>query len=140
MALAGHPVKVYAKAAAGTPAGSDEVDGINNVTYSPEVNLLDVTDFKDTTGAKRKLAGLRDGSAQLQGDYEQADAPQALLRSSIDGTTVYMSFHFNPSGSVGTKGFIVPCKVASFEISAEVDGKVTFSASLQFDDVPAVDA
>jgi predicted secreted protein len=141
MALAGHPVKVYAKSTGATPTASDEVDGINNVTYSPKVDLLDVTDFKDTSGAKLKLAGLIDGSISLSGDYEPTDAPQSLLRTSMtSGASVWLSVHFNPSGTTGTKGFIVECKVESFEVSAAVDGKAEFSCSLQFTGAPAVDS
>jgi len=141
MPLTGHPVKIYAKASSATPSGGDEVDGLNNTQYSPTVDLLDVTDFKDTSGAKLKLAALTDGSITLSGDYEQADAPQALLRSSMPtGASVWISNHFNPSGSVGSKGFIVECKVESFDITAAHDGKVEFSCNLQFTGAPTVDA
>lgn len=141
MALAGHPVVVYAKATSASPSAGDEVDGINNVTYSPSLDLLDVTDFKDSTGAKLKLGGLKDGSISLSGDLEMTDAPQALLRTAAgDGSSVWMSCYFNPSGSTGQKGFKVECKVESFEITAAVDGKVEFSASLQFTGAPVVDA
>lgn len=141
MALAGHPVKIYAKASGTAPSGSDEVDGINNVTYSPKLDLLDVTDFKDTSGAKLKLGGLKDGSISLAGDFEPSDAPQALLRTAAgDGSSVWISTHFNPSGSTGTKGFIVECKVESFDISAAVEGKAEFSCSLQFTGAPSVDS
>lgn len=133
MALAAHPVVVYAKSTSSTAVGADEVDGINSVTYSPSLDLLDVTDFKDTTGTKLKLGGLKDGSVSLSGDLEMADAPQTLIRTAAsDGSSVWMTMHFNPSGSAGSKGFNVECKVESFEISASVDGKVEFSASLQF--------
>ena len=137
MALPAHPSLVYAKASATTAVSGDELDGINSVTYSPSVNLLDITDFKDTSGAKLKLAGLIDGSLQLAGDLEIADAPQALLRSSmVSGASVWMTIHFNPSGSASSKGFQVECKVESFEISASVDGKAEFSCSLQFSGAP----
>lgn len=137
MALAAHPVVVYAKNAVTAPSGTDEVDGINSVTYSPSLDLLDVTDFKDSTGAKLKLGGLKDGSISLSGDLEMADAPQALLRTAAgDGSSVWLTLHFNPGGSAGSKGFQVECKIESFEISASVDGKVEFSASASFTGAP----
>ena len=140
MALAGHPVKVYYKASAAYSAG-DEVDGLNSVSYSPSLDLLDVTDFKDTSGAKLKLAGLKDGTISISGDFEPSDSPQALIRTNAgDGVSGYCSCHFNPSGSTGAKGFIVEVKVASFTIEASVDGKATFSAELQFTGAPAVDS
>lgn len=141
MALAGHPMKFYWKASGSAPSGTDEVDGINNVTYSPNVDLLDVTDFKDTSAAKLKLAGLKDGTISISGDLEMSDAPQALIRTNAgDGVSGWASCHFNPSGATGSKGFIVECKVESFEISASVDGKVEFTASLSFTGSPAVDS
>ena len=137
MALAGHAVVVYFKATSGTPSGSDEVDGLNSVSYSPTVDLLDVTDFKDTTGFKLKLAGLKDGSVSLSGDFEAADAPQVLVRTSwSSGASGWVSFIFDPSASAGSQGFKVECKVENFEISASVDGKVEFSASLSFTGAP----
>jgi len=140
MALAGHPVKLFAKSSSGAVVAGDELDGINNVTYSPTVDLLDVTDFKDTSGAKKKLAALSDGTVSLAGDLELADAPQNLLRSSMtSGADVHITFHFDPTAGAGSRGFQVPCKVESFEISAAVHGKAEFSCSLQFNGAPVVD-
>lgn len=140
MPLAGHPVAVYYKATSGAYAGS-EVDGIKNVTYSPTLDMLDVTDFADTTGAKLKIGGLKDGSIKLSGNFEMADVPQALIRTNAgDGVVGYATCIFNPTGSVGSKGFQVAVKVASFEITSAVDGTVDFSADLQFNGAPAVDA
>ncbi len=139
MALAAHQVKVFAKASVAAVVAGDEVDGINDVKYSPSVDLLDVTDFKDTTGAKLKLAALLDGSATLSGDLELADAPQALLRSSLTGASVWVNFQFNASAAAGSRGFSVECKVASFEITGAVADKVQFSCELQFTGAPAVD-
>lgn len=137
MALAGHPTVVYAKSSVAAPSGSDEIDGINNVSYGPTGNLLDTTDFKDTSGFITKLLGLKDGTISLSGDYEASDAPQALLRSSWDsGASVWITIHFNPSGGAGVKGFQVECKVESWEVNAAVDGKVEFSCSCQFTAAP----
>lgn len=140
MALAAHPVKVYVRSDNTAAGASDEVDGLNSVEYSPSVDLLDVTDFKDTSGAKLKLAALTDGSISLSGDLEAADTPQALLRSSmLTGASVWATLHFNPSGSSNQKGFKVECKVASYKVSASVDGKAEFSADLQFTGAPALE-
>lgn len=134
MALAAHLSKFFVRAdtTAPTPV-TDEPAGINSATLSPSVDLLDVTDFKDTTGAKLKLAALKDGSAQLSGDLDLADAPQALLRTSYDtGAIVHVTFQFNPSGGASAKGFRVPCLVESFELGAAVADRATVSYSLQF--------
>jgi len=137
MALAGHPVAVFAKATNATAVSSDEVDGINSVTYSPKVNMLDASTFKDTTGFALKLACLKDGSVSLAGDYTPSDAPQMLIMTSwTNGVPVWITMHFNPTGAAGTKGFQVQCKVESFEIKGDVASKVEFSASLNFDGAP----
>jgi predicted secreted protein len=125
------------KASAAAAVSGDEVDGLNNVSYSPSVDLLDITDFKDTTGFKTKLAGLKDGSVSVSGDFEASDAPQLLIASSwSSGASIWATIHFNPSGSASSKGFNVECKVESFEITAGVDGKVEYSASLSFTGAP----
>lgn len=140
MALAGHPVKCFVKASNASPVSGDELDGINNVSYSPSLDILDVTDFKDTTGFKKKLAGLKDGSVSFSGDFEPTDAPQSLLRSSwLSGASIWTTLHFDPSAAAGSRGYQVECIVESFEISAAVDGKVEFSCSLQFNGAPVVD-
>lgn len=140
MALAGHPVLVYIKNVVTAPIAGDEVNGLNSVGYSPKVDLLDVTDFQDTSAAHLKLAALTDGGITLAGDLEMADAPQTLLRTSwASGASVWVSCYFNPSGSAGTKGFKVECKVESFTINAQVAGKVEFSCSLAFTGAPVVD-
>ena len=139
MALAGHQVKVFAKVSVSATAPADEIDGINNVNYSPAVDLLDVTDFKDPSGAKLKLAGLLDGTISLSGDLELADAPQNLLRASITGASVWITCQFNAGAALGLRGFTVECKVASFEIGAAVEDKVSFSAEIQFTGAPIAD-
>jgi predicted secreted protein len=136
MPLAGHPVVVYIKATNATPVAGDEVNGINSVGYSPKLDLLDVTDFMDTTGCKLKLGGLKDGSISWSGDYEAADAPQTLLRTAAsDGSSVWATLHFNPGGTTGQKGFQVECK-SNFEIKADVAGKVETSGTLDFTGAP----
>lgn len=140
MALAGHPVVVYVKATSASAIAGDEIDGINNVSYSPTVDMLEVTDFKDTSGYRQKLAGLRDGSITLSGDLEMADAPQDLLRTAFgDGTSVWATLHFDPGGSAGSKGFKVECKVSANDVSASFDGKVETSFTLDFTAAPAAE-
>lgn len=139
MALPAHPAAVYAKSSSGSYAGN-EIGNIDKVTYSPSIDLLDVTDFKDTSGAKKKLAALTDGKVQLTGWADMSDTPQNLLRSSwASGADVYVTWIFNPSGSTGSKGFQVACKVKDFSIDGDTPGAITFSCSLEFNGAPAVD-
>jgi len=139
MALASHPIKIYARSDATTPSGTDEVLGLNSVDFSPSMTVLDVTDFKDTTAAKKKLIGLSDGTIGLSGDLEMADAPQILLRANcLSGADCYIQVQFNPGGSSGQKGYSVLCKAKNFKLGASVDGKNTFSLDLEFNGAPAL--
>ena len=139
MALASHPIKVYARSDNTTPISSDEVDGINSVDFGPSITMLDVTDFKDTTAAKLKLAGLTDGTIGISGDLEMADAPQILLRANaLSGADIYVQIHFAPSGSNGAKGYSVICKCKGFKVSGQVDGKNQFFCDLEFNGAPAL--
>ena len=137
MPVAANPVVVYIKASSAAPVAGDEVDGINNYSFGPKMDLLETTDFKDTTGAKTKIAGLLDGTISLSGMAEMSDAPQNLLRSSwLSGASVWCTIHWNPSGGAGTKGYQVECKVESWESSGEVAGLANFSVSLSFTGAP----
>jgi predicted secreted protein len=137
MAVAAHPVKVYVKASAAAPSGSDEVAGIKSCTLNQSADLLDVTTFKDTSGWRQKLLGLLDGSVEMSGHAEFADAPQSLIRSSmLSGASIWVQVEFNPSGSAGQKGFQVECKVASANHASELDGTSDFDASFQFTAAP----
>ncbi|MBL8924124.1 MAG: hypothetical protein JNJ54_35035 [Myxococcaceae bacterium] len=137
MAVAAHPTKVYVKASAAAPSGSDEVAGIKTCSLNQEANLLDVTTFKDTSGWHQKLLGLLDGTVDMSGFAEFADAPQSLIRSSLlSGASIWVQVEFNPSGSAGQKGFQVECKVASANHSGDLEDVVAFEASFQFTAAP----
>ena len=129
MALAAHPVIINAGAAA---SPTDEMDGIISATFSPTRDLLDETDFADTSGAHKRFGGLRDGTISLSGDYEASDTAQTALRAAFDGGT---EFHVQILWD-GTNGHEVETRVESYEISASVEGKVEFSATLQFNAIP----
>lgn len=131
MAIAAHIVKIYVKSTSATAISSDEVKGLNDFSASSSKTMLDVTDFKDTTGVKLKMAGLEDGSFSLSGDLESGDAPQGLIRSSFDsGSTIYLTVQWDPNATAGSKGYNFPCIVESYEVKGSVDGKSEFSASL----------
>lgn len=137
MALAGYATIVYAKASSSSVVSGDELDGIKNIEYGPTLDQLDITDFKDTGNARAKLSALRDGTISLSGDCVMSDAPQGVLRTAAtDGSSVWISVEFDPSGSSGSKGFKVECKVADYKISSAVDGIIQFSCSLQFTAAP----
>lgn len=137
MAVAAHPTKVYVKSSASAPSGSDEVAGITSATLNQTADLLDVTDFKDTSGWKKRILGLLDGTIDLSGMAEFADAPQSLIRSSLlSGVSIWVQVEFNPSGASLAKGFQVECKVASANHASELEDKVSFDASFVFTAAP----
>lgn len=124
MALAGHAVKV---SCADTDVAGDEIDGINNIDWGPAANLLETTDFADTTGARTRILGLKDLQVTVSGQYEAADTGQARLRTNwASGASVFVRFLPN-----GTAGFKCEMKVQDFKITASFDGVVEFSATLQ---------
>lgn len=129
-ALAGHAIEVYG----GTSASpTDEMDGITSISFGPSRDMLETTDFKDTTGARTRLAGLKDGSIQLSGQYESADTAQAALRTAWgSGADFYLQVLWD-----GTNGNEVKCIVESYEVSGDVGGLVEFTATLQFNAAPS---
>lgn len=131
MAIAAHGTKIYVKSTSATPSGTDEVKGLNDFSASSSKTMLDVTDFKDTSAVKLKIAGLEDGSFSLAGDLESGDAPQALIRSSFDsGATLYLTIQWDPNAASLSKGYQFPVIVESYEVKGSIDGKVEFSCSL----------
>ena len=137
MPLASHLARFYVRSDNTVPTGTDEVLGINSATLNQEANLLEVTDFSDTSGWRKRILGLLDGNVDLSGDLELGNAPQNLIRSSlISGASIWVTCQFNPSGSAGQQGFRVECKVASASFPASVDGKNEFSSSFNFNAAP----
>ena len=96
----------------------------NNVSFSHSLELLDTTEFLDNN--RDKIGGLFDATLTISGDYDGTDAGQAKLEDrSYDGNTIYIKYFMN-----GSQNFKAAYKVESFEISADVGGKVTFTANL----------
>lgn len=130
MTLAAHPL-VFAVSA--TDGSYTEVDGINDLSFGPSREMLETTDFKDTSGAKTRMAGLKDGTIQISGDGEFSDTPQNLIRTQEDnGGDLWARIYWD--GSAGHK---VKCIVESYQIKGQVGGKVEFTATLQFNGAPA---
>lgn len=104
-----------------------EVDGINDASLQRLVDLLDTTDFKDTSGAHTRIAGLKDTSVSLSGDWEPADTGWLKAETAYSsGATLYVKVLLN-----GTNGYKAPFKVESIELSGGVDGKCEVSISCQ---------
>jgi predicted secreted protein len=121
MAIAAHPGAVHFAATDTT----GEVDGITSYEMSVNGEMLDTTDFKDTSGWHSRILGLMDATFTVSGDVESADSPQLLMRSTLaTGATSYI--RILPDGSTGFKCAV---KTQDYKISGEVNGKAQFSAT-----------
>lgn len=125
MATAAHIRRLYARTDATAPTNADEIDGAIDFSWSSSMTMHETTDFKDTTGTKSRLAGLEDGSGSISGDWEQADAPQTLLRTQFAARALVYITDLRD----GTNGYTYPCLIESVDESGSVDGKneVTFN-------------
>lgn len=142
MAQAGHAVEVYLRDVVTAPVNPTHlIDGINKLSVKKHRDLLDTTDFKDTTGVRTRLAALKDFEATLSGDNEAADTVQGFARTALDnGTSVWLTYLTNPGGATGSRGFKVECLVEDESIDTSFDGKVEVSYSLKGTGVVAVDS
>lgn len=101
-----------------------KVLGVDSSSYNQLCDLLEITQFGDSY--KNRMAGLKDTNFSLSGNYYPGDTTgQDEL---VPGDTVFVGVY--PQGT-GVAGSQVKAIVESFEISAGVGDKQTFSASLQ---------
>lgn len=112
---------------AGAPTGS-YIEGVDNSTYSLLCDLLEITAFGDSY--KNRLAGLKDGSMSISGNYDSADTGQIAI---VPGSSFYVGVY--PSGP-SVVGKQAPAICESLEISADAAGKQTFTASFSFIGAP----
>ncbi len=127
MAIAGFDLTV--SIATGASATYSELDGAISVDLSDGREALDITDFRDSN-LRRRIMGLRDLSASIDGDLEIADTAYAHLKHCYtNGLPVILRQTVVVSGA--THGLAASMLVESLERSASVDGKVEVSISLQ---------
>jgi predicted secreted protein len=128
MALAGHGLTLSISPDDSTYT---ELDGVNDFSFGPSRDMLETTDFKDTTGAKTRMAGLKDGTISISGDYESGDTAQAQIFARYsDGAACWIRALWD-----GAAGHKVKTIVESFELKSTVDGKVEFTSTHQFNGV-----
>jgi len=104
--------------------GANLLGQLKEFTIKDSATILEITDFADTSGYKKRMAGLKDYSISLSGDFSQADAPQVLLRA-VAGTVLYVTVLPD-----GTNGFSYAAIVESFETKGSIDGLVEISISM----------
>lgn len=101
-----------------------KIDGVDSSTFNQLCDILDISQFGDDY--KVRLAGMKDSSFSLSGNYNSTDTSgQDEL---VPGDTVFIGAY--PLG-IAVAGKQVKCIVESFEQSSDANGKQTFSASLQ---------
>lgn len=127
MAIAGFNVETsIATGASATYAG---MDGAISIDLTDGREPLDTTDFLDSN-LRRRIMGLRDLSASIDGDLEITDTAYAHLKHCYtNGLPVILRKLVVVSGA--THGLALSMLVESLERSATVDGKVELSVSLQ---------
>lgn len=142
-ALAGHAVKIYAvQQADGDSAPSavsdyTQIGVMDNFDFSEQRTNLDKTSFGDS-GARERFLGLKDGSISLSGYYDSSDGGLTEIRSGFTGAAdavVWIMVAWTGDPADGTDH--VKCTVEEYTRSAEVDGRVEVSASLNFNGAPA---
>jgi predicted secreted protein len=127
MALAGYNSTVSIATAA-TATTYSALDGAISFSLSDSNDLLDITDLADGR-FRRRIVGLRDLSASIDGDVERADTAYLKLKACNDaGVPVYVQITAD-----GTNGIVVPFLVANLDRSGSVDGKVELSVSLELE-------
>jgi predicted secreted protein len=131
MAKAGYLEEVYVRTDTTAPSASDKIDGILEFNLVRSSDMLETTDFKNGTGYKERIQGLKDTSIDMSGHYEASDTIQALLRTAYSGgSDVYVTIYVDPAASAGSKGFRTQCKVESYESKGSVNGTADFSCKL----------
>lgn len=108
MATLGANTKVYfAPDSSGSPGTFTEATGIEDVDLTDSREIIDRTDFADTTGARRRLLGLRDLSATFGGQWDDADTGQDNARAGLaNGTYVWMKVLWDGTIGVQCRGLI----------------------------------
>lgn len=125
MALPGYGITTSIATGA-TSVTYSAIDGNMSVSLSDSRDPLDTTDFTDSN-LRRRILGLRDLSATLDGDLELADTAYAKLKAAYNaGEPTYLQFTAD-----GTNGIVAVFVVESIERNGSVDGKVEVSISLQ---------
>lgn len=124
MSYAGNINRVWALAGA---VAMTNATGANvkadNVTTNIPRDLLETTQFGDEF--KRRIQGLKDANITVSGDYDPGDTGQGVLYA---GGACYIGIY--PQGTA-VAGIQFPGIVESFSISADVGGKVTYTATVQ---------
>ena len=112
-----------------TSSTGAKINGVSSSTYNRMAEILEITQFGDDY--QKRMAGLKDTSISLSGNYDPDDTAGQLDLE--PGDFVYIGIY--PEGA-GTAGKQVPMVIESFEQSSSADGKQEFSSSLSGNGAP----
>lgn len=134
MPLAGHPIVIEVSP---DDAVWTEVDGLNSVSMGNSRDMLDTTDFKDTSGARTRIAGLFDGTLTFSGDLELSDAGQNQCRSRLfDGAALWVRIKFDPTAGAGFQGYKVKTILETADMNSGVEGKNECNFAAPYNGLP----
>lgn len=132
MAEAGYAVTIKVGASA---SPTDEITGISDFSISDGRTELNVTTFEGNAGAMQTLLGLRNPTVTLSGFFNVV-AEQVVLQDAYeDGSDVYVLFELDGAGAPSIE---YQMKVASMDISTNVDGVVEVSYNLVCNGAPTL--
>jgi hypothetical protein len=107
---------------------------VDNVSGLPGGrDLSEVTAFGDS--GTKSIPGLVDVSFSISGHFDSTatTGPNAVLNS-LRAATATATFEYGPEGgTTGKVKFSGECWMTEYEVEAEVDDKVSFSAEFQVD-------
>jgi hypothetical protein len=107
---------------------------VDNVSGLPGGrDLAEVTAFGD--GGTKSIPGLQDVSFTIKGHFDSTatTGPNAVLNS-LRTATATATFEYGPEGgTTGKVKFTGECWLTEYEVEAEVDDKVSFTAEFQVD-------
>ena len=106
--------------------GTNKIAEISNWSLDLGADDIDITSF-DSEGWKEYLAGLREWSGSIEGNFDSTDTAgqKAILNAWLNGTK--LSFVFEVSNGVTFEGdaFVKP------SVEVPVDDKASFSCDIQ---------
>lgn len=123
---------VHSKGTITTLNGDDMSQFANSFEFSRELDTHEDTRFG--MNSKSYKGGLRDGTASVEGFYDNAVAPnpRSIFRTALNnGVTVPMVYRPEGTGS-GRPTSTVQVLVTKYDESAPVGDLITFSAEIQF--------
>lgn len=100
-------------------------DELNQITANFSVPEADITSFADAW--QNFLAGKPTVTLEMQGAADLAAAQgDATIFAALGG--VGLTWDFEPDGTTGYNGYAI---ITSYQLTARVDGPITYSASMR---------